>query len=149
MKTVIECVCTILIAVLIWVFFPSLRVEEFLISTLFTVSGIMFSVGLGLIVTFNAYGVGMRNPKYLRQIKDTIYKVRKSYILHFIISTFWILSNHFIGNNLLGLDSRYVHFWSILTLLFILFSIFHYGANFIALHNLSNDIVDKVVSESL
>ena len=40
--------------------------KEGLISTLYNVSGIMFSIGLGLIVSFNLSGI--RNREYIKEI---------------------------------------------------------------------------------
>lgn len=44
--------------------------KEGLISTLYNVSGIMFSIGLGLIVSFNLSGI--RNREYIKEIRKNI-----------------------------------------------------------------------------
>lgn len=47
--------------------------KEGLISTLYNVSGIMFSIGLGLIVSFNLSGI--RNREYIKEIRKNIHSV--------------------------------------------------------------------------
>lgn len=48
--------------------------KEGLISTLYNVSGIMFSIGLGLIVSFNLSGI--RNREYIKEIRKNIANIR-------------------------------------------------------------------------
>ena len=52
--------------------------KEGLISTLYNVSGIMFSIGLGLIVTFNLSGI--RNREYIKEIRKNIANIRDIFI---------------------------------------------------------------------
>lgn len=59
--------------------------KEGLISTLYNVSGIMFSIGLGLIVSFNLSGI--RNREYIKEIRKNIANIRDIFISYFIIST--------------------------------------------------------------
>jgi hypothetical protein len=122
--------------------------DEFFINTIFTVSGIMFSVGLGLIVTFNISGV--KNGKHIKQLRTNINKVRNSFIIYFLITTIsYILDKYLrdsktlsasfqIGNTHIELN------WSVLFCLLMLYSIIYYVANFIEIQKLNNDIFDKV-----
>ena len=59
--------------------------KEGLISTLYNVSGIMFSIGLGLIVTFNLSGI--RNREYIKEIRKNIANIRNIFISYFATST--------------------------------------------------------------
>lgn len=65
--------------------------KEGLISTLYNVSGIMFSIGLGLIVSFNLSGI--RNREYIKEIRKNIANIRDIFISYFIISTLIYISS--------------------------------------------------------
>lgn len=65
--------------------------KEGLISTLYNVSGIMFSIGLGLIVSFNLSGI--RNREYIKEIRKNIANIRDIFISYFIISTLIYITN--------------------------------------------------------
>ncbi|CDG98849.1 conserved membrane hypothetical protein [Xenorhabdus bovienii str. puntauvense] len=69
------------------------RPDNYLISTLYTIAGIMFSIGLGLIVTFNMSGV--RNKAFIKEIRINLKKVRDSFLFYFAISTIGMLSTQY------------------------------------------------------
>lgn len=113
-------------------------------NTIFTVSGIMFSIGLGLIVNFNLQGV--KNIWYLKKIRDNLNKVRNSFIASFSLSTICFLLNQYLGN--FSFSFMFFHFdLSLFFLIMMLFSIFYYIVNLIDLQKLNDDIVDKLIKE--
>lgn len=87
--------------------------KEGLISTLYNVSGIMFSIGLGLIVSFNLSGI--RNREYIKEIRKNIANIRDIFISYFIISTLIYITYSYIE----VIDFRYklcsfrIRFWII------------------------------------
>lgn len=118
--------------------------DNTLMNTIFTVSGIMFSIGLGLIVNFNLQEV--RNAWYIRKIRINLNKVRNSFIFFFALSTASFLMNEYLG--CLQFSFKFVHFdLSIFFLIMMLFSIVYYIVNLIDLQKLNNDIVDKLNKE--
>lgn len=119
------------------------------INTLYTVSGIMFSIGFGLVVTFNMQGV--KNQSYIRKIRSNINEVRNSYLSIFAITTLFYVCESFLRDNKLNL----IKIWKfnsfnltidiyISTCLFILLSITYYIFNFLSIQSLNNEIFDKL-----
>jgi hypothetical protein len=107
----------------------------------------MFSVGLGLIVTFNISGV--KNKKHIKQLRINMNNVRNSFITYFFITTgSYILDKYLRDAKII---STFIHMrsfkielnWSIFFCLLMLYSIVYYIINFIEIQKLNNDIFDK------
>jgi hypothetical protein len=117
-------------------------------STVYGVSGIMFSVGIGLIVTFNMNGI--KNKKFISDIRGNISKVRRSFILYFSISTFaYILNSILIDNKLLktsiSVFSKDVDiYFSLPICLIMIYSIIFFVVNFYQIQKLNEDIYDEM-----
>lgn len=128
----------------------SVRPDSFFASTVFTVAGIMFSIGLGLIVTFNPSGV--KNTNYLRAIRRNVAKVRNSFLLHFGSTTFFYIINQYVANYeisfLLFHKVTILFSASIFLCLMMIFSSIYFIINFIELQRLNNDIFDVVNKET-
>ena len=57
--------------------FTDIKADNFFASTLYTISGIMFSVGASMIVTFNLSGI--KNQDFLIEIRQNLRDVKKSF----------------------------------------------------------------------
>lgn len=68
--------------------------EPGVMSTLYTVSGIFFSIGLSLIIAFDLNPI--KNPALLRRVRETLARLRNDYIKWFSISTISYLTFTFI-----------------------------------------------------
>ncbi len=145
-------VISFLLITMITIGFPSIlswRPDTFLLSTLYTVCGIMFSIGLGLIVTFNMAGV--KNKTYINIIRKNLKSIRDSFLRYFIISTTCLV----LGQYLNGVDIKFavkgigitispaMLFFSL-----ILYSIIFFVINFLEVQRLSQDIFDKISQET-
>ena len=121
-----------------------------LLSTLYTVCGIMFSIGLSLIVTFNLSNI--RNKNYLNTIKNNLKYIRNSFMWYFAIATLAFISENYLPAENLNLyifqtaKGIQLSWWFIFFVL-ILFAIFYFIVNFIALQKLNADIYDKINEE--
>ena len=146
MKTIIR-ILFVLILFIITSLACSIHPDDFFVNTIFTVSGIMFSVGLGLIVTFNMGGI--KNKKYIKLLRGNIDRVRNSFLKYFLISTVCFTADYYLrqkGLNITAINIKDTHFelnWSVLFCLLMLYSIVYYIINFIAIQKLNNDIFDK------
>lgn len=126
----------------------SLHPDDFFVNTIFTVSGIMFSVGLGLIVTFNISGV--KNKKHIQQLRANINSVRNSFITYFLITTIsYIVDKYLRDAKLISTHMQIKNFqielnWSVFFCLLMMYSIAYYIINFIEIQKLNNDIFDKI-----
>ena len=123
-----------------------------LLSTLYTVCGIMFSIGLSLIVTFNLSNI--RNKNYLTKIKSNLRYIRNSFMWYFTIATFAFICESYLPAENLNLyvfqtnKGILLSWWSIFFVA-ILFAIIYFVMNFLALQKLSTDIYDRVNEETM
>lgn len=120
--------------------------KEGLISTLYNVSGIMFSIGLGLIVSFNLSGI--RNREYIKEIRKNIANIRDIFISYFIISTLIYITYSYIE----VIDFRYKSFHikldgSVFACALLLFSIVYFTINFLSIQKLNDEIFDRITEE--
>ena len=120
--------------------------KEELISTLYNVSGIMFSIGLGLIVTFNLSGI--RNREYIKEIRKNIANIRNIFISYFAISTLIYITYSYIE----VIDFRNKSFYikidsSIFACVLLLFSIMYFTINFLSIQKLNDEIFDRITEE--
>lgn len=145
-------VISFLLITIITIGFPSImswRPDTFLLSTLYTVCGIMFSIGLGLIVTFNMNGV--KNKSYINKIRKNLTSVRDSFLIYFVISTTCLV----LGQYLNDVDVKFEVKGTVITIspvmLFfslIIYSIIFFIINFLEVQKLSQDIFDKINQET-
>lgn len=126
----------------------SINLDAFFMNTFYTVSGIMFSIGIGLVVTFNLQGV--KNKSYVIEIRENLNNVRNSYIIYFTLTTIcFVVDNYLrtekIDTTITILDKLSLPFNApLFFFLLILFSIFYFIVNFLELQKLNNDIFDKI-----
>lgn len=121
-------------------------IDDFFFNTIFTVSSIMFSIGLGLIVTFNYNGVS--NMDYVFILRKNIREVRDSYIFWFSISTFLYLIEKYFHESCflikLTTTTTLTLCPSISIAIVILFSLIYYILNFLKIQKLGEDIFDRI-----
>ena len=126
----------------------SIKPDGFFLSTIFTVSGIMFSIGLGLMVTFNITGV--KNKDYVNYIRISLTKIRNSFIFYFSLSVLSYILDKYLRDkcceitNLTFIGINFQINWPILFFVIMFYSIIYFIVNFINIQKLNNDIFDKV-----
>jgi hypothetical protein len=107
----------------------------------------MFSVGLGLIVTFNISGI--KNKQHIKQLRTNIDTVRNSFLKYFLVSTVCYILDYYLRQKELNITAVNIkNFqselnWSVLFCILMLYSIVYYIINFIEIQRLNNDIFDK------
>lgn len=146
MKTYLK-ILLIVVALTVSVIF-NLNYSELFMNTLYTVLGIMFSIGLGLIVTFNLGGV--KNRRFIIAIRKNLKTLRTLYIAYFTISTFFYLLESQLRskkNNVINiLENAKIKFefnFSTFTVCLLLYSIIYCIVNMIDLQKLSENIFDE------
>lgn len=122
------------------------------LSTLYNVSGILFSVGMGLIIGFN-YG-GIKNEDYVKNIRFHLNKIRNNFIKLFIILTISYLINVIIPAEttikipLTGIKIPYdidlFIFFQYFTATYLIYSFMYFIFTFIEVQKLKDDISDAV-----
>lgn len=140
-------VICVIISMITSFFFPEFNPGNGAVSTLYTVSGIMFSIGMSLIVTSSA--VGVKNIRIRNGIRKEIHIVRNHFIECFVlISILYILlssaaDKHGFFTIFENLSLKYSH-----VLVFtIAYSIIYFVWNFLAIQRLNYQIEDALDKE--
>lgn len=141
MKKIINILLILGLSLLLSSFFYGDSLSLNLIEILYTVSGILFSVGIGLVVTFKLGNV--KHPTYRREIKKSVLTVRNSFFFYFAISTIIFILCSENKDSYLSINTNFVNIslnLSFLSLITIIISMIYYITNFIALQKLNDDI---------
>jgi hypothetical protein len=86
MRILIGMVICVIVSMITSFFFPGFNPESGTVSTLYTISGIMFSIGMSLIITSNTSGV--KNIRIRDGIRRELCVVRNHFIWYFAIASF-------------------------------------------------------------
>lgn len=114
------------------------------LNTIYTIAGIMFSIGMGLICTFNLDRI--KNPKFYKVFKKNIIDVRNLYIAYFgVISFGYILYQLFpnLETNFAIKEINIVVNLAYIEVAITVLSIIYFIKNFIAIQKLSFEINEK------
>jgi len=119
-------------------------------ATIFNVSGIMFSLGLGLLATFNLNSV--KNKSYINEIRKRLNTVRNIFIFCFVITIICYSLDNFFGKisfcPIPDIEKLQIKInFTILYCFSAFYSILYYIRNFFAMQKLNDDILDKVLKE--
>lgn len=115
------------------------------INTLYTVSGIMFSIGMGIICTMNPDSI--KNPGICKTIRKNIIAVRNTYLLYFGITSSLYFVLQLVPKTRYGWHGFYFNITLDLCYLcsaINILSIFYYIVNFIQIQKLNFEISDRV-----
>ena len=132
-------------------YIPGLNPDTFFISTIYTVSGIIFSIGFSLIVTFNMGGA--REKDFIERIRMKLHLIRASFLINFSFATAaYILNNYICLNKIWIISSHNPKIelnWPILFSLIIFYSIIYFIIGLINLQKLNYMIFDEVNKETM
>lgn len=115
------------------------------ISSLYNVLGIIFSIGMGLLITFRLDGI--KNTSYVRDIRANVGYIRNCFIIYFAISTVIYMFyqkvpaysyKSYIDTSLIANQ---------FTTYFLAFSMIYFVVNFLAIQKLNEDIFDRINKE--
>lgn len=119
--------------------FSTINVSSQVLNTIYTVAGVIFSVGMS--ITISPKTERVTNEKMRRSIRSSYLRVRDSFLILFGISTFLFILTEFLS------IEKYPSFFVLLCAIFVLLSIIHYVFNFIKLQDLGVEIEDQVLKE--
>ena len=135
--------CTFFIAMFSSLF--DFEISHQIISSLYNVLGIIFSIGMGLLITFRLDGV--KNVSYIEDIRNNVRYIRNCFIVYFSISTlcymfyqkipFYSYKSYFNTTTIANQFTTY----------FIAFSMIYFVVNFLAIQKLNEDIFDRINRE--
>lgn len=129
--------------------FTEVRVDDAFLNTIYTLAGIMFSIGMGVVCAFNPERI--KNNSYLQQVRSDIVKVRGAYIHLFTASSILYLAHqlfpktrfeHVFMDRVVAVDLPSA------TIAVCIVGIIYYIANFLAVQKLNFEITDKINSEA-
>lgn len=126
----------------------NLENKDFL-NTIYTISGIMFSIGMGILCTINPDSI--KNEEIYKAIRKNIIDIRNSYLFYFSIISLLYLILQVISNtkyylifyiHLIKIDFVEVLYYFSISLNII--SIFYFIVNFINIQLLNFSISDEI-----
>ena len=139
MKIFWSSILAIILAGAISYFVPVFTVNNTTLNTLYTVAGIMFSIGMSLSVTSNTSGV--RNKTIRNRIRKNMKQVRNFFIYHFLLtSLFYII---YLYKETINIKA-FTYKIDVLALVLIIMSIIYYIVNFIAIQRLNLQIEEAI-----
>lgn len=124
---------------------PCFEPSSGMIATLYTVSGIMFSIGMSLVITFKTSDV--KNDKMRNSIRADIVSVRDSFIACFSVITLLFILLPSGDNNSLVLYKCMCLKYSHLLVITFFCSIIYFVRNYLDMQKLNLEIEDKINQE--
>lgn len=122
------------------------RLDSTFVNTLYTVSGIMFSIGMGVICTFNPDKI--KNRYFFKLVKDNIIRLRNSYLLFFVLISvsylIYLLDPNFEYSIILYKTINITFNMSIFILCQSILTITFFIVNFLEIQKLNFDIADRL-----
>ena len=122
--------------------FMDIKIGNEVSNTLFTIVGIMFSIGMSIAVTSNTSVVV--NKKIRKSLRDEINRIRDLFISCFSIVAVIYVLNIIFKNMTLEVWGYKIFSLEVCQLLIQLYSITYFIVNFMSLQNLNNQIGDAM-----
>lgn len=145
MKQIKGFICCMVLSMTITAFMD-IKIGKDVSNTLFTIVGIMFSIGMSIAVTSNTSVVV--NRKIRKSIRDEINRIRDLFISCFsIVAIIYVLNIIFKSWTLEVLGYKIFNL-EVLQLIIQLYSIVYFIVNFKSLQNLNNQIGDAMNDNS-
>ena len=125
-------------------------IKDTTLNILYALSGVLFSVGMSLIIAFNTFGV--RNEKIKNGLRHEIHMIRNKYSVVFIICSILYIVYSFIGEknqsyDLLIKEQTITLNFSIGVMANLLYSISFYIIGFIQIQNFYESLEDIISKE--
>ncbi len=130
--------------------FSALEVKDAFLNTIYTVAGIMFSIGMGVVCTFNPERI--KNNSFLKEIRADNLKIRSSYIFFFSFSSILYLINQLFPALKKCFEIKEYQICIDLPIAVVAisaFSIVYYIINFLEIQKLNFQITDRINSEDM
>ncbi len=128
-----------------------LSISDITLNILYGVIGVLFSVGMSLIISFNSSN--LNNPIHKKSIRDSIHDVRNSFLCIFSVSTFFFVAYSLMDDNCqthVWINKENIMLtstWPLSVLLFLIYSVIALIKSYVELQKLFEDIEDKMQKE--
>lgn len=133
----------VFVSILLVLAFFDVSCNEDMKATIFTITGIMFPIGISVLVSVDLSGIGNRST--LKLLRSKINKIEKLFAVLFVIATgIYILSGIF--RRPISIKWFSFHLDTI-SIEFNLFVIYYYIVNYQGIIKLKNEITDTIQAE--
>lgn len=123
------------------------NMNQAIVPAIYTLSGIMFSVGMGIACAFNP--IQIRNKEVFQRVKKNITNVRNTFLMYFMLSTVTFLISQILARkHIFVMNFTLIFDPKILALLFSIVSLIYFIVNFLAIQKLIFDIAERAINES-
>lgn len=129
-----------------------LQVKDTTLTIFYGLIGVIFSVGMSLIISFN--GSAILNKEFKEEIRGNVHEIRNNFLFIFLLcSALYVVysvlpdSRHLLKWK--PTENISVHFtWSLSVLLYHIYSMIALISNYIEIQKLYEDIEDRIAKES-
>lgn len=143
----------VIIAAIVCLLLSLVPVEpsEMTLNILYGIIGVLFSVGMSLIIAFN--GSNIVNPELKAQLRNDMNSVRNNFLfVFFICSVFYIvfslLNEDWKKIDIVKNDDIHIYCtWAMSVLSVLIYSIIAITCNYVQIQQLYEDIEDKIYKE--
>ena len=124
---------------------------EMTLNILYGVIGVLFSVGMSLIIASNSSNIV--NPDLKVQLRGNMHKVRNNFLFIFFFFFFFYIGFSLLKDEWKQIDivkNENMHFyctWAMSVLSFLVYSVIALISNYIQIQQLYEDIEDKIHQE--
>lgn len=144
-KTIIAAIICMLVALV------PMQPTEMTLNILYGVIGVLFSVGMSLIIAFNSSNIV--NPDLKVQLRENMHKVRNNFLFIFFFCSLYYIGFSLLKDEWKQIDivkNENMHFyctWAMSVLSFLVYSVIALISNYIQIQQLYEDIEDKIHQE--
>lgn len=128
-----------------------IEVKDSTLTIFYALVGVIFSVGMSLIISFNGSAIG--NAGLRSEIRSSVHDIRNNFLTVFLISSalycaYSLLSDDWQVKDISLNESITIHLtWSFSVLLFHIYSMIALISNYVEIQKLYEDIEDKIIDE--
>lgn len=121
------------------------------LNILYGIIGVLFSVGMSLIIAFN--GSNIVNPDLKAQLRDNMHYVRNNFLFVFFISSlfyvgFSLLDDDWEQTDIIKNEDMHINCtWAMSVLSMLIYSIIALISNYVQIQQFYEDIEDKIHEE--
>lgn len=128
-----------------------LSAPENTLTIIYGIIGVLFSVGMSLVISFNGSNIG--NAELKKNIREEMHSIRSNFLFVFVLSSLVYVSYTLMPESIQQIEwCRYENIviksnWSISVIFYHLYSIVAIISNYLDIQRLYEDIEDTMESE--
>lgn len=144
-RIIIGIIICIILTILTSLFIPKIIVNSDIVNAIYTICGIMFSIGMSLIITMNLSEI--KNKRFKIAIRTRLKEIRNNLLMCFAIASASYILLSLISGKIIRLSNHFYFNFSLLETLILCYSIVYSILIFISIEDLSHQIQDAIDEE--